>query len=310
MAPSIRLGRPTRRRVQKLDRKTRDADLRVRCRVILEVADGMSRHAAALAVGCAPSTAWWIVDRFVSGGEASLLDGRCDNGERKVDEDILEGIWQILTQTPRDHGYSRNSWTLELLAGVVAEKMSVQLSIGHLWKVVRRLRIRWGRPRAVVGCPWKAAKRRRRIARLRALANDPPPREAVLYADEVDIHLNPKIGFDWMLPGVQRLILTPGKNEKRYLAGAFDPLRQRMVYVEGLRKSSWLFLALLDTPEGLRLGASDPSHPRQLHDSQEPLDSGCPQCTGQNPFALPSPVLPLGESDRTRMARPPRKCHP
>jgi len=32
--------------------------------------------------------------------------------------------------------------------------------------------------------------------------------------DEVDIHLNPKIGGDWMLAGQQRRILTPGKNQK------------------------------------------------------------------------------------------------
>ena len=44
----------------------------------------------------------------------------------------------------------------------------------------------------------------------------------MLYADEVDVHLNPKIGRDWMLPGQQRRIVTPGKNEKFYLAGALD----------------------------------------------------------------------------------------
>ena len=65
------------------------------------------------------------------------------------------------------------------------------------------------------------------------------------YADEVDIHLDPKIGPDWMLPGMQRLVITPGNNEKRYLAGAYEPLRGRLVYVEGERKASLLFLNLL-----------------------------------------------------------------
>ncbi len=27
-----------------------------------------------------------------------------------------------------------------------------------------------------------------------------PPGDVVLYVDEVDIHLNPRIGPDWMLP--------------------------------------------------------------------------------------------------------------
>ena len=58
----------------------------------------------------------------------------------------------------------------------------------------------------------------------------------MVHADEVDIHLNPKIGPDRMLPGTQRLVLTPGNNEKRYLVGAYDPANNRVVYVEGDRQ--------------------------------------------------------------------------
>jgi transposase len=67
----------------------------------------------------------------------------------------------------------------------------------------------------------------------------------LLYADEVDIHLNPKIGRDWMLRGTQRLVMTPGKNQKHYLAGAYDPRRGEFVGVDGDRKATWLFLNLL-----------------------------------------------------------------
>ena len=66
-----------------------------------------------------------------------------------------------------------------------------------------------------------------------------------MFADKVDIHLNQKIGPNWMLPGTQRPVLTPGNNEKRYLAGAYEPLHDRLVYVEGDRKASWIFLNLL-----------------------------------------------------------------
>lgn len=40
----------------------------------------------------------------------------------------------------------------------------------------------------------------------------------VFYEDEVDIHLNPKIGADWQLRGQQKRFITPGQNEKYYLA--------------------------------------------------------------------------------------------
>jgi transposase len=241
----LRLDRPARRRVHKLDRQTTDPNLRIRCRVLLKVADGLSHHAAARHVGCAPSTAWWIIERFHLQGEPSLLDGRRENGCWKVDDDVREGIRQTLLQQPSDFGFSRPTWTLELLAQVISRQLRVALSPGHLWKVLNYMGVRWGRPRPIVACPWKAARRKRRLARLRRLAAAPPPGEVVVFADEIDIHLNPKIGPDWMLPGYQKLILTPGQNEKRYLAGAYDPQRGRMTYVYATHKASWLFLNLL-----------------------------------------------------------------
>ncbi len=250
MEPCFRLGRPVRRRLQRLDRKTRDADIRVRCRVLLKVEQGLTRHAAALEIGCAPSTAWRIVNRFLLIGEASLLDGRSENGGRKVDEDVRHRIREILMRRPPDFAFTRPTWTLELLARVIAEEVGIGLSPGHLWRILRRMRVRWGRPKPVVACPWKAERRKRRIAYLRRLRRRLPEDEVLFYVDEVDIHLNPRIGPDWMLPGTQRIVVTPGQNEKRYIAGAYDPSQQRLVYVEGDRKASWLFLNLLKALQG------------------------------------------------------------
>ena len=67
-----------------------------------------------------------------------------------------------------------------------------------------------------------------------------------MYEDEVDIHLNPKIGPDWMLRGQQKEVPTPGKNEKRYIAGALNHRTGRVHWVEGASKSGALFIALVD----------------------------------------------------------------
>jgi transposase len=245
MLPRLALPRPTRRRIQKLDRRGQCPDQRIRCRVILKVAAGLSCNAAARELSCAPSTAVRIVARFRREGEASLLDGRLDNGTRKIDADVRGGVAAILAGTPEDYGYTRPTWTLEIVRAVVATVLGVVLSLGAVWTLLRRLGVRWGRPRAVVACPWRTRRRQRRIAALRALAAAADDRNVVVFADEVDIHLNPKIGADWMLPGTQRLVMTPGNNEKRYLAGAYEPHGRRLVYVEGDRKASWLFLNLL-----------------------------------------------------------------
>jgi transposase len=203
----------------------------------------MSCAEAARARGCAPSTATRILARFAAYGEAGLLDRRSENGNRKVDADVLAGIACILDRRAPEYGFTRRTWTLELLGQAVEKVLEIVLSIGHLWKLLcgsglvggdpaRSWRVR-GRPR--VAC----------IAQLRRLAAAPVPAEVVLFVDEVDVHLNPRIGPDWMPPGTRRLVITPGNNEKRYLAGAYDPLHQRLVDVAGDRKASWLFLNLL-----------------------------------------------------------------
>lgn len=81
----------------------------------------------------------------------------------------------------------------------------------------------------------------------------------IVYVDEVDIHLNPKIGPDYMLSGTQKTVLTPGKNEKRYLAGALNARTARLTCVEADRKNSDLFihqlwqLATVDYPRARRI---------------------------------------------------------
>jgi transposase len=181
----------------------------------------------------------------VAEGESGLLDRRAENGALKADEDVRAGILQIVSGRPKDHGIERSTWSLEVLVAVIAAELGVTLSRGHLSKVLRSLGVHPKRPRPFVRCPWKRARRERRIAELRGLEAQPGPKEVVLFVDEIDLHKNPRIGPDWTPRGVQRYVETPGRNEKRYLAGAYDHRCGRLIYVEGVQKASWLFIRLL-----------------------------------------------------------------
>jgi len=61
----------------------------------------------------------------------------------------------------------------------------------------------------------------------------------------VDIHLNPKIGADWQLRRQQKRVVTPGQNEKYYLAGALHSSTGKVSYTGGSSKISTLFISLL-----------------------------------------------------------------
>ena len=121
------------------------------------------------------------------------------------------------------------------------------VSVSTMGRTLARLGARLGMPKPVVRCPWKRDAREARLAELRTLEEGASATEPVLYSDEVDVHLNPKIGLDWMLPGQQRRILTPGKNEKFYLAGALD-----------VRTGALLTTGLAHRRGGARLGEEAP----------------------------------------------------
>jgi len=84
------------------------------------------------------------------------------------------------------------------------------------------------------------------LALIQRLEQTLPAQDVLVHEDEIDIHLNPKIGPDYMLKGQQKRVLTPGQNVKRYLAGALDVRTGRIVWVEGHRKRRALFIELLE----------------------------------------------------------------
>jgi transposase len=174
-----------------------------------------------------------------------LADKREDNGESRVDDHYVATLLAVVDGSPRKHGYRRPTWTQELLILVLHKHTEIRLSRSTMSRLLKRLNIRLGAPKPTVGCPWKKARRTRRINDiLRRLAHLPRGHVAV-YVDEVDIHLNPKIGRDWMRRGTQKYVLTPGKNQKRYLAGSLDAHTGQLVCVEADRKDSDLFIRLL-----------------------------------------------------------------
>jgi len=74
-----------------------------------------------------------------------------------------------------------------------------------------------------------------------------PADETVVFEDEVDIHLNPKIGSCWMPRGEQTHVVTPGNNEKRHLAGSLHwRTGTLLVSYPGPQRNAQLFVNHLD----------------------------------------------------------------
>jgi hypothetical protein len=84
-----------------------------------------------------------------------------------------------------------------------------------------------------------------RVARLRLPAEQWQAHEVMVFADELDIHLLPKVGAAWMPKGSQLEVMTPGQNAKHSLAGALNLATGEMLHGHDARKTHALFRDLL-----------------------------------------------------------------
>lgn len=241
----VRLSQRVKRRLRKCLHRTRDARMRLRYQIVLLWGQGRSGGEIAAALGCAKSTAQRWAHRFRAEGMAGLEDRRTENGVPKADADLRQALAEMLKHPPTHYGWQRPNWTRELMALQLAAETGVQVSVTTIDRMLRALGARWGEVRPVVACPWSKAAKAQRIAQIRRFLRRLPPDQVAVYQDEVEIHLNPKLGRDWMLPTYQREVLTPGQNVKRHVAGAFEPRTGRLVWVWGERRDSALFIDLL-----------------------------------------------------------------
>jgi transposase len=242
----VRVRGPVKRQLRKLRQETDDKGLAIRCQIVLLWSESKAWFDIAEALGCSLSWVGRVIRRFRDHGVAGLYDRREDNGQIKLDEHYLAKLYETVDKQPTDFGYARPTWTQELLAKVMERQTGVGVHPGTMSRALEMIGARLGRPKPTVGCPWPEAAKNRRLAAIRRAIGALEPGEVAVYLDEVDIHLNPKIGPDWMNRGKQKQVPTPGQNQKRYVCGALDVQSQCITYVAGDRKNSLLFLATLD----------------------------------------------------------------
>src|SRR5262245_55009300 len=191
-------------------RRCRDARLKTRLLILLNLHAGRSPRDTAAALRVHRDTVYRVARRFRAHGEAGLLDAREDNGSPTLSEHFLAALDDVVRSNPQDHGWRRPTWTRELLAETLCRRTGVRVHPATLSRALARVRARRGRPCPTVGCPWPKGTKTRRLNQIRRLVEGLPRREVAVYEDEVDVHLNPKIGLDWMGYGQQKEVPTPG----------------------------------------------------------------------------------------------------
>jgi len=235
-----------RKQLIRAGRRTGSPGTAFRYLILATLGSGRSQNGVAALLGCAVSTVGRTASRFREGGLGGLHDRRADNGGAKVDGTYLDELKTVLDRTPQHFGWERPTWTRELLALEMNQRGFPLVASCTMGRALVDIRARRGNPKPIVLCPWPRRRRQHVLRTLIRLVGGSTESDPVFYADEVDIHLNPKIGLDWMNHGAQRVVVTPGKNQKHYVAGALHATTRKLTWVDGERKKSSLFCALLD----------------------------------------------------------------
>jgi transposase len=233
--------------------------------IVINLLNGRTARQTAAVLSVHNNTVYRVAQRFRELGEWGLWDAREDNGQTKLDERFLNRLYRVVRGRPSQFGWRRPTWTRELLVETMVRETGTRVHVTSMSRALALVKARRGRPRPTVGCPWSKTAKNRRLNAIRQMLSSLPRGHVGVYEDEVDIHLNPKIGLDWMVRGQQEEVRTPGQNIKRYVAGALDAHSGRLLWVEGERKTSALFIALLEQlAQGLRPRAGDPRGAGQL----------------------------------------------
>jgi transposase len=219
--------------------------------VLLLCAAQRSPTEIAAVLFCSRSTVYRVVQAYRAGqleglgvGEETAV-GNPPRWPMVLSPSLKRSVLAILQAAPRACGWCRTRWSCATVALEVQARRGVTVSAETVRRWLHALGWEWKRAKLIAkdDDPQRVEK----LARIRLAFEQLRAGAALFFADELDISLLPKVGYQWMPKGEQVEVLTPGTNEKRYLAGALDITTGTTQHCVWYRKTTGLFLDLLVT---------------------------------------------------------------
>jgi len=216
--------------------------------ILLLCAAGRNPTAIAAVLFCSRSTVYRVVKAY----RAEELEGIGEEGAASpparrpvLGPALKRSVLAILPAVPRACGWCRTRWSCATIALELKARRGIAVSAETVRRGLPALAWEW--KRATLVAKDDDPQRVEKLARIRLAFEQLRAGAALFFADELDISLLPKVGYQWMPKGTQVEVMTPGTNEKRYLAGALNISTGTTQHCVWYRKTTGLFVDLLDT---------------------------------------------------------------
>ena len=250
------LSREQSYRLKKLARNPSTPAIGRRALAVLRLSAGISAYQVAEQLHAAPSSVYRWARWFREDGVRGLMHDTRGRRASTVSDELKACVLELIDTPPQTLGYLRSTWSSELLALALRHLHGFAIHASTVRRVLPTLGIVWRRARPTLNR--KDPRKAEKLAAIDDALARCDARTAVFYVDEVDIDLLPRIGFGWRRRGknAQSAVVTPGQNEKHYVAGALHAGTGKLVWVDGFAKNTALFIRLLEAIRERYRGAS------------------------------------------------------
>jgi transposase len=212
--------------------------------LLLLGAAGRTPSEIAAVLFCSRSRVYRVVKAYRA-GTLTVADPTAQDASRVriLTPSLQRSVVALLKTVPHACGWCRTRWSCATLAVELQARRGLMVSAETVRRWLHELGWVW--KRAKLAAKDDDPQRVEKVARIRFVFEHLPAKAALFFADELEINLLPKVGYQWMPKGEQVEVPTPGTNKKRYLAGALDMRSGTIVHRVWWRKTQGLFLDLL-----------------------------------------------------------------
>lgn len=117
-------------------KKKLDEAVRRRVRAGRMLLAGKTPAQAAAAVGVARQTAYTWKAVLDEGGIDALRDMPRRGRPARLDDEQLQALARVLLQSPTEHGFGTELWTLKRVGVVVQRMFGVEFSLSQIWRIL------------------------------------------------------------------------------------------------------------------------------------------------------------------------------
>ena len=110
----------------------RDAELRTRYLIVIHLLEGQTVTWISRTLKISRNTVYRTKHRYETEGESGLFDRRSENGERKVTEEFLERLVEVVAGDPQQYGWKRPTWTRELLIKTMTRQTGISIALSTM----------------------------------------------------------------------------------------------------------------------------------------------------------------------------------